>query len=164
GLADLGCSRGVALGRTHAVMRSRRVSRNDAIRRASFLITLGVIAVQMPPEALAEALPTKGALDARVRVASYSADQVYRLYGYVGYQIDLQFEPGESFLGLGAGDIKGISFVAQDNHLFLKPKAPLVGTNLTVLTTRRHYQFDYAATARRPDPSQDEVIYALRFT
>ena len=49
----------------------------------------------------------------------------------------LEFEAGETFVGLGAGDIEGLAFVGQDNHLFLKPKAARVATNLTVLTTRR---------------------------
>lgn len=114
--------------------------------------------------ARADVLPTAGKLDPRIRVASYSSEEVYRLYGFVGYQIDLQFEPGETFVGLGAGDIDGVSFVAEANHLFLKPKVAKVGTNLTVLTSKRHYQFDYAASSRRPDPLVDEVIYAVRFT
>ena len=83
--------------------------------------------------------------------------------GFVGYQTDLQFEAGETFVGLGAGDIEGISFVAQDNHLFLKPKAAKVGTNLTILTSRRTYQVDYSATVTRPDATE-EVTYVLRFT
>jgi type IV secretion system protein VirB9 len=111
----------------------------------------------------ADVLPAAGALDPRIRVASYSGEEVYRLYGYVGYQIDLQFEPGETFVGLGAGDIEGVSFVAEGNHLFLKPKVAKVGTNLTVLTSKRHYQFDYAVSSRPPDPRVDEVIYAVRF-
>ena len=48
---------------------------------------------------------------------------MYRLRGYAGYQIDLEFEPGESFIGLGTGDVEALAFVAQDNHLFVKPKA-----------------------------------------
>jgi len=46
-----------------------------------------------------------------------------------------------------------MSFVGQDNHLFLKPKAAKVATNLTVLTNRRHYQFDYAAVSGIPPPA-----------
>ncbi len=128
------------------------------------VMTCMAIAVLGSPEALADTLPMKGSLDSRIRVAPYSPEEVYRLYGYVGYQIDLQFESGESFVGLAAGDIEGISFVAQDNHLFLKPKVAKVGTNLTVLTNRRHYEIDYAAVAHRPDTDVDEVIYAVRFT
>lgn len=102
--------------------------------------------------------------DPRIRVREYGADVVYRLRGYVGYQIDLEFEPGESFVGLGAGDLDSLAFAAQENHLFLKPRAAGIETNLTVLTNRRTYHFDYVAGATRPDPMLADMTYALRFS
>lgn len=103
-------------------------------------------------------------VDGRIRVAAYAADEIYRLRGFVGFQIDLQFESGETFVGLGAGDIDGLTFAAEDNHLFIKPKASSVDTNLTVLTNRRAYHFDYIATLRAADAEQQDVMYVLRFT
>jgi type IV secretion system protein VirB9 len=114
------------------------------------------------PFASAEVVPAKGKVDSRIRTASYNASEVYRIRGFVGYQIDLEFEAGETFTGLGAGDIEALSFVGKDNHLFLKPKAVKVATNITVLTNRRQYQFDYTASTPRPAADED-VIYALRF-
>jgi len=111
-----------------------------------------------------EIVPPRGTVDSRVRTTSYDGEQVYRLRGFVGYQIDLEFEAGETFLGLGAGDLEGLSYFGQDNHLFLKPKAAKVATNLTVLTNRRHYQFDYTAVAEHPGAADPNVIFALRFT
>ncbi len=136
---------------------------SGGVRRASvMLVALGVgLAVS---GVRAETLPARGVVDSRVRVAAYNVDEVYVLHGYVGYQIDLEFEPGESFVGLGAGDLGALAFVAQDNHLFLKPKSSRVDTNLTVLTNRRHYHFAYVASAEPPDSAEHEVIYALRFT
>ena len=111
-----------------------------------------------------EIYPARGGGDPRVRVAVYDPNQIYRLRGLVGYQIDLEFESGETFVGLAAGDIEALSFVAQDNHLFLKPRAQAVGTNLTVLTSRRHYHFDYTAELRRSAAAQEpDAIFALRF-
>jgi len=101
--------------------------------------------------------------DPRIRVVPYRADDVYRLRGYVGYQIDITFAPGERFMGLGVGDSKGIAFAVSANHLFLKPRAAHVATNLTVLTNRRTYLFDYASGTAPPDSSGADVIYALRF-
>ncbi len=101
--------------------------------------------------------------DSRLRTVAYSDDEVYRLRGYVGYQIDLEFEPEEAFVGMGAGDVAGLAFAAQANHLFIKPKAVHVHTNLTVLTTRRSYHFDYTAGPDDPDPDHQDVIYVLRF-
>jgi type IV secretion system protein VirB9 len=109
----------------------------------------------------AESTPARGMVDSRIRVAPYDSAEVYRLRGFVGYQIDLEFEPGETFVGLGSGDMEGLAFVGQENHLFLKPKAAKVATNITVLTSRRHYHIDYAASSQRP--SDDDVIYSLRF-
>ena len=125
---------------------------------------LSAVALLHSIHTLAETVPQRGLIDSRIRVAVYSGDEVYKLRGFVGYQIDLEFEPGETFIGLGAGDLDGLSFVGQDNHLFLKPKAARVATNLTVLTSRRHYQFDYAALSQGPMPGDPGVIYAVRFT
>lgn len=124
---------------------------------------IGLLSFWLATQALAETAPAPGLLDPRIRSAAYSRDQVYPLKGFVGYQTDLEFEAGEHFVGLGAGDIEGISFVAEDNHLFLKPKAAKVGTNLTIVTSRRIYQIDYSAGPAHPDATK-AVTYALRFT
>ena len=101
--------------------------------------------------------------DVRLRAVLYDADEVYRLPAYVGYETDIEFETGEHFVGLGAGDLKGLSFSAQRNHLFIKPRASDVNTNITVLTDRRVYHFDYVAVAHAPDATHADVLYALRF-
>jgi type IV secretion system protein VirB9 len=142
-------------------MNNRKACRRWALHRGA---ALGLWVLLLSSNALAETVPSRGLIDSRIRVAAYNGDEVYRLQGFVGYQIDLEFEPGETFTGLGAGDLEGLSFVGQDNHLFLKPKAARVATNLTVLTNRRHYQFDYTAQSQRPARNDQGVIYALKFT
>jgi type IV secretion system protein VirB9 len=127
-------------------------------------IALPLVVLLQPAILMAETVPVRGVVDSRVRVTAYNSDEVYKLRGFVGYQIDLEFETGEVFIGLGAGDLEGLSFLGQDNHLFLKPKAARVATNLTVLTSRRHYHFDYIAVAQRPAIDDPGVIYSLRFT
>jgi type IV secretion system protein VirB9 len=111
---------------------------------------------------MAETVPTAAGADSRIRVADYDPGQVYVLHGRVGYQIDLQFEPEESFVGLAAGDIEGLTFMAQGSHLFLKPKAVGVVTNLTVLTSKRQYQFDYSVPATSGE-SAAQLMYVVRF-
>ncbi|MBS0379593.1 MAG: TrbG/VirB9 family P-type conjugative transfer protein [Proteobacteria bacterium] len=103
----------------------------------------------------------EGVADPRLRTLVWAPDEVYRLEGYAGWQIDVEFEPGERFVGLGAGDLDSLAYAAQDNHLFIKPKAAPVATNLTVITDRRTYHFDYRAALRRPHTM--EVVYAVRF-
>ncbi len=135
-----------------------------ATARQCVVHSLAVCSLLVSLNSWGEVVPTRGAVDSRVREAVYNGDEVYKLSGFVGYQIDLEFESGETFTGLGTGDLEGLSFVGQDNHLFIKPKAAKVRTNLTVLTNRRHYQFDYVALAQRSIRDDQNLIYALRFT
>ena len=125
-----------------------------------FCVLCDALLLAHSPAVSAAASPSA---DGRIRMFVYAADEIYRLKGYVGYQIDLEFESGETFVGLGTGDLDSLTFAAQDNHLFLKPRAGGIDTNLTVLTNRRTYHFDYSASDRRPDPSLGDVIYVLRF-
>ncbi|MEO8313374.1 MAG: TrbG/VirB9 family P-type conjugative transfer protein [Pseudomonadota bacterium] len=111
----------------------------------------------------AELAPAPGLTDGRVRTALYAADEVYRIAGFVGYEIHVEFEPGETFIGLAAGDLDGLGFSTVENDLFLKPKAANVGTNLTVITSRRRYHFDYTASSKRPAAGAIDLIYSLRF-
>ena len=142
-------------------MRSRRRP-NESLRRRALigLASCGCSGISEPP---CRGRAGRGAeLDPRIRVADYDPGQVYVLQGRVGYQIDLQFDPEETFVGLAAGDIEGLTFVAQGSHLFLKPKATGVVTNLTVLTSKRQYQFEYSVQAARLQDGR-QAMYVVRF-
>jgi type IV secretion system protein VirB9 len=121
---------------------------------------LALLAALQAGHVFAEAVPNAGSADSRIRSAPYDPAQVYRIEGRVGYEIDIQFEDEETFVGMGAGDLQALSFVAQGSHLFIKPRAAHVSTNLTVLTTRRAYHFDYSVIDGAGSPNE---LYALRF-
>lgn len=123
----------------------------------------GLLCVLAAQSAFSALTPERGLVDSRIRVVAYDPEQVIALTGYVGYQIHLQFAEGETFVNLAAGDNKALDVGYDANHLVLKPLAERVATNITILTNRRVYQFDYSASARRPDPAHGDVIYSLRF-
>lgn len=108
-------------------------------------------------------LPAASQGDSRIRVVLYSADRIYRLRGYAGYQIDVQFSAGEHFEGAGVGDAKAVALGSAGNHLFIKPRSAHVATDVTVLTNRRTYLFDYTASPGPPERADPDVIFALRF-
>jgi type IV secretion system protein VirB9 len=132
---------------------------------AIMVVALVVVLTALAPSRVvqAETLPQRGAADSRIRKATYNPDEIYRLYGFVGYAIELTFEEGETGAGNAGGDLEAITFGWHDNHLILKPKAANVGTNLVVYTNRRAYRFEYSASVRKPDPRTDQVMYAVRF-
>jgi type IV secretion system protein VirB9 len=112
----------------------------------------------------AETLPASGYIDPRIRTATYNLDEVYRLYGYVGFHLDLEFEADETFASLSGGDLEGLTYSAHANVLTLKPKVAYTEMNLAVTTSKRRYYFEYSASARRPNPDLAPVMYAVRFT
>jgi type IV secretion system protein VirB9 len=113
----------------------------------------------------AATVPPVGAVDARVRVVAYNQDDVVTLHGYVGYQIHIEWSSGEEFVNLGAGDAAGFDIGTEANHFFIKPKEARASTNLTVLTNRRAYHFDYVVSANAPTgPAARRMVYSVRFT
>jgi len=130
-------------------------------RRASALLAIGFA---LALTAGAETLPKSGAVDPRIRSVLYSPDEVYRLYGYVGFHLDLEFEADETFESLSGGDLDGLTYSAHGNVLTLKPKVAYTEMNLAVTTNKHRYYFEYSASARRPNPDIAPVMYAVRFS
>lgn len=122
----------------------------DASCRLIAALAFGACLV-VAPYASAATVPPTGKVDARVRVVTYNPDDVVTLHGYVGYQIHLQFAEGEEFVNLGSGDNAAFDVGAERNHFFIKPKEARASTNLTVLTNRRAYHFDYTVSAAAPE-------------
>jgi type IV secretion system protein VirB9 len=111
----------------------------------------------------AESTPMRGSLDSRLRTVLYSPDEVVRLYGFVGYHLDLEFSSDEVFVGLSAGDPEALTYSAHENVLTLRPKTVSSQMNLTVSTSKHRYYFEYAIGARPTSRFADEVMYAVRF-
>jgi type IV secretion system protein VirB9 len=111
----------------------------------------------------ADSLPMRGATDSRIRTVLYSPDEVVRLYGFVGYHLDLEFASDETFVGLSAGDPEALTYSAHENVLTLRPKVASSQMNLTVSTSKHRYYFEYSIAAHLNNRFADEVMYAVRF-
>lgn len=109
----------------------------------------------------AAVVPSPGRTDARVREIEYREDQVVQLTGYVGYHIDIELERGEQFVALGAGDSAAVDVASEGPHVMVKPKAARVATNLTLVSSRRVYHFEYRSLDALPP--LNTAIFALRF-
>jgi len=99
--------------------------------------------------------------DGRVKRVDFEPGLVLPLTLFVGYHVHFEFAPEERFVNLGAGDSSLVEAAAERNHLFLKPRVPSAGTNLTILTDRRVYYVDYRALGRPPKPG--ELVYAVLY-
>ena len=123
----------------------------------SLVVATGVVS----GVACAAVVPSPGRTDARVREIEYREDQVVQLTGYVGYHIDIELERGEQFVALGTGDSAAVDVASEGPHVMVKPKAARVATNLTLVSSRRVYHFEYRSLDAQPP--LNTAIFALRF-
>lgn len=121
-------------------------------------IILGCIATAMLPNlVLAEITPNRGEFDSRVRIVEYNPENVVRLSTFYGVSTHVQFAEGETIQDVAVGDDQAWRIVPRGNHLFIKPQAQRADTNVTVVTSRRTYQF---ALVVQPRPRTDSKAWA----
>jgi type IV secretion system protein VirB9 len=125
------------------------------------------IALMIPAFAWAELTPQQGIFDPRVRVVDYNPLNVVKLSTFYGVSTHVQFGDGETIRDVAVGDDQAWKIVPRGNHLFIKPQATKAGTNVTVVTDKRTYQFALVVT---PRPLKDStawrdpnLIYSLSF-
>jgi type IV secretion system protein VirB9 len=129
------------------------------MRLPAFLLLCTALASQ------AATNPLPGRADPRVRVVAFNPDDVVELHGYPGYQIHIEWAPGEELVDLGAGSTEGLQIGVDKNNFFIKPKHDHLRTNITVITTRHTYHFDYFVTGARTHTSGGgDLVYSIRFT
>ena len=77
-------------------------------------------------------------------VFQYAPNQLYKVYCRVGYLTDIALKEGESITFVGGGDTASwmldTSTVGNTPHLYIKPIANDVNTNIVVNTTEHTYQ------------------------
>lgn len=103
-----------------------------------------------------------------MKVVAYNADDVVKVVGHFGYSTDLVFA-GYEDVGAGAiavGDSDAWEVAPAGNHLFVKPKAKGAVTNMTVVTSRRTYQFspDAREVAGVTRGDNANMFFQVRFT
>lgn len=117
------------------------------------------IALSLPPAAtMAQVRPQPGAGDPRIQSVTYDPQQVVQLQVAPGYQLTIEFGPGERVENVALGD--SAAWQATPNkrgdRIFVKTSGG-VTTNLSVITEARSYLFELS-------PGFGETPYLLRFT
>lgn len=99
-----------------------------------------------------------------IRYVDYHRDTVVRLVGHTGYQIIMEFEPGEKVETVGIGDSSGwqVTPNGAGTVMFLKPVGLPRTTNMSIVTNARRYNLELVARSGLKVP-QSEIVYALRF-
>jgi type IV secretion system protein VirB9 len=106
--------------------------------------------------------PRPGATDPRIRTVFYDPDEVVQLRGNLGYQMTIEFAPGEKIENVAIGDSLGWQVTPNKKAtlLFLKPLSPHAVTNMTVITDERRYAFQLSV---RSGVRDRDMAYVVRF-
>lgn len=130
-------------------------------------ISLAVVAAALwvlPASVFALAVPQGGPHDQRVKFIDYNAAEVVKLVGHYGFSTHIQFAVGELVEQIAMGDKKAWEVAPVDNHLFLKPVGDKATTNMTVVTTRRVYNFELSAHWSRKGHSRpSDMFFQVNF-
>lgn len=99
-----------------------------------------------------------------IRYVEYNPDAIIRLTGHTGYQMMLEFEPGEKIETVGIGDSSGwqVTPNGAGTIMFLKPIGVPPTTNLSIITNQRRYNLELVAKSGLRVP-QSQITYAVRF-
>jgi type IV secretion system protein VirB9 len=123
------------------------------------LVALSFVALLWSAPAAAGA-----AADPRIRSTLYDPSRVVELVGHLGYQMMIEFAPGERIENVSIGDSLGwqVTPNRKADLLFLKPLEKDAVTNMAVVTDRRRYSFQLSARTAS-GPHDPRLIFGLRF-
>jgi type IV secretion system protein VirB9 len=125
------------------------------------LLISGHWLAQLTGTAFAEATPSAGPRDARVRHIRFEKDQVVAIDATFGISTMIVFGDGEKIESIAVGD--SVSWKVEPNKrgniIFLKPVEANAATNMNVVTDKRLYSFVLKSNER---PSRAQV-YKVRF-
>jgi len=123
---------------------------NSIIAVAGLLLSLGLAEAQA---------------DSRIKTRTYAESRVYALTGHFGFQMAIEFNDDETIENVAIGDSVSwqVTSNRRGNVIILKPISEATPTNMTVVTSLRHYFFEL--NAKNPaDAKPGEMVYVLRFT
>jgi type IV secretion system protein VirB9 len=109
----------------------------------------------------AQVHPISGDGDPHLQLIDYNPGQIVQLRGAPGYELMVELSPDEQVQSVALGDSGSwqVSVSKSGDRLFLKPSQSGSGTNMTVVTSVRVYNFDLVADS---GPSPD-MPYNVQF-
>jgi len=80
--------------------------------------------------------------DRRIRILTYSPQDIYTVNTKYGYQTSIVFASGEEIATVSVGERSMWQIVPSHNRIFIRPMDEGLSTNMTVITNMREYNFD----------------------
>lgn len=101
--------------------------------------------------------------DSRIKTFVYSENDVFNVLTHYGYQSNIEFAKNEEIQTISVGDRVGWQIIPAGQRLFIRALEESVHTNMTVVTSKRAYQFDLRSSGAGPLHPSEELVYVARF-
>lgn len=98
--------------------------------------------------------------DSRIKTHSYDPNAIYKLMVRYGFQSYIELGRDEEIRTIVLGDAYAWKVTKLENRIFIKPLEENINTNMTVITTKRTYNFDVASHK----PGQEVTYNIIRFS
>lgn len=106
-----------------------------------------IAALSLVTSTFAEVSPQPLPTDSRMVVIKYNPAQIYSILTAPVFMTHIELEEGEKLaISPALGDTVQWEIESDANHVFIKPDAPNIRTNLTLVTNKRTYQFSLLAS------------------
>ena len=132
--------------------------------KSNYLLIGTAILSLMATPALADKTARSGAADARIKSFTYSENDVYYLKGHYGFTTVLEFSPKEKVESISIGDSEAWQVIpgSRKNLIYIKPLEQNAETNMTILTSKRIYTFELAAS-KAISPKANDLTFRIKF-
>ena len=102
------------------------------------------------------------ASDSRIKTFVYNENEVFHITVHYGYITSIEFAKNEDIVTIAPGNGYSWKFTKDGRRLFIKALEGAAETNVTIITTKRTYQFELES--RSPSDGVDEqLVYVVRF-
>jgi type IV secretion system protein VirB9 len=100
--------------------------------------------------------------DSRIRTIVYNPNEVFQLKFHYGFQSFIEFAPDEEIEIISLGEAFPWKITPIGKRIFIRPIQIDVTTNMTIITTKRTYQFEITGLAFNEKANED-LVYSIRF-
>ena len=101
-------------------------------------------------------------MDSRVKTYIYNPNEVFPIVLHYGYHSHIDFPKSEFIKNIIVGNPSDWEITNRGNRIFLQTYSKSAHTNMTIITSKRTYEFDLLAKGDLKETDYD-LAYAIRF-
>lgn len=101
--------------------------------------------------------------DSRIKTFVYNANEVFALTTEYGYQSNIEFADNETIETVSIGDRVSWQVIPAARRMFIRAMEENAHTNMTVITSKRAYQFDLRSSSAADTVGSEQLVYVVRF-